>query len=206
MDPPFTSYLGRQRAGCIRLHKVLVYEHSREKHISKVPARSRHPLTSGNSLLNRRANADGGLTTADNFPAIAALMSASPGSDKAVNSADAAMMARPANATLSHFELEPRFLHLRANRRRTDVFDSGHGTVMDSSDPKNARAHRLTVDMNGACPALRGAAAELCSRQTEDLTKCPKQWHVGQRIERFLFAVDCQFDHGKSDIWADCNA
>src|SRR5258708_27221017 len=104
-------------------------------------------------------------------------------------------------AALYDLQIEPGFLHSRARRRRTDAFDGGDGAVAYRANRQHARAHRLAIDVHGACAALRNAAAKLCSGQTENVTKHPEQWHLGWSIKRFLFTVDRQVCHGRNPIF-----
>jgi len=72
----------------------------------------------------------------------------------------------------------------------------GHDSaVADRGDRRNARADRLSVEMNSAGTALRQAAAEVWVVQTDIVAERVKQRHVRIDIDVVDPAVDAQ---GKS--------
>jgi hypothetical protein len=48
---------------------------------------------------------------------------------------------------------------------------------------QNAGAHRLAVEMHGACAALRNAAAELGAGHPQNVTQHPQERHVVGNID-----------------------
>src|SRR5579864_3888023 len=72
-------------------------------------------------------------------------------------------------AALHDVELTPRTLHLLASWRVADSFDRRHLAIADGSDGQHARTDRDAVEMHGACAALRDAAAEFCSSETDEV-------------------------------------
>src|SRR5258708_12491552 len=136
-------------------------------------------LTSGSCLLDRSANTYIGSTTADisrHRGIDIGIIGIDYGGEQGRCSHD---LARLAIAALDHFKIKPGLLHFRAGRRPTDAFDCGHAALPYPAHRHHARAHRLAVDVHGACAALRYAATKLRSGQTEDVTKHPEQPHVG---------------------------
>ena len=93
-------------------------------------------------------------------------------------------------AALDHFEIEPRLLHLGADRRVADAFDGGDRPVADRSDGQHAGTHGLAADMDRAGAALRDAATEFRASQPKNIAEYPEQGHIVGNIDGFLRTID----------------
>src|SRR5438093_10656762 len=74
-------------------------------------------------------------------------------------------LTRLAVPALHDLEGQPRLLHLLAGRRLPDRFDGGDFFAGGRGHRGNTRADRLAVELHGAGPAQRHAAAELRAGQ-----------------------------------------
>src|SRR5258706_7389174 len=106
-------------------------------------------------------------------------------------------MAIPA---LHHFKVEPSLLDLTPSRGFADAIDGRDRAAADRPDGQEARAHRNAVEVNGAGPALRDAAAEFRSGQTENVAQRPKQRHVICGVNSLYSAIDLQTHHRPDPI------
>src|SRR5271169_141263 len=104
---------------------------------------------------------------------------------------DLAGLAIPA---LRDIQGAPCFLH-RVIALRVEPLDRGHRPTRDIVDGGDAGASRLAVEMNGARPAQRHAAAILCSGEPQLVSQIPQQRHRRIAVEGLLLAVDAQLDH-----------
>ena len=81
-------------------------------------------------------------------------------------------LTRLAVAALGHILGDPCFLQ-RVTQVCGKAFDRGHFLFTDRGDRHDAGTCRLPVDVDGACPAKRHAAPELCTRHAQGLTQYP---------------------------------
>ena len=79
-------------------------------------------------------------------------------------------------------------------------------TFPDRSDRQPAGPYGLAIQMHGACTALRYAATELRSRESEYVAKNPKQRHIPGHVDVTRFAIDTQSDHVDTSLDAVCTA
>src|SRR5271170_2350469 len=98
--------------------------------------------------------------------------------------------------TLDDFEIEPGFLDLGAGLGSADAFDRGDLSATDRTDRQQARAHRLTVEMDGAGAALGDAATKLGAGHAEHIAKHPQERRVGGHVDGARLAVNIQRNHG----------
>src|ERR1700733_14965376 len=98
-------------------------------------------------------------------------------------------------AALDDFEIEPGFLHFGAGLAGADALDRGDGLGADRTDGQQARAHRIAVDMNRACAALRDAAAEFRAGHAEYVAQHPEQRRVLGSVESYTSTIDRQSSH-----------
>src|SRR4051812_10639747 len=82
-------------------------------------------------------------------------------------------LARLAVAALRHVEREPRLLDFLARRRAADGFDRGDALAERRGDWRDARARRLSVDLDSARAAKALAAAELRARHVQHVAQRP---------------------------------
>src|SRR5687768_10074324 len=76
-------------------------------------------------------------------------------------------LSRLAVAALQHLLLDPRLLKRMAGAVRRQPFDRGHRLALHLAHARDARAHRLALEVHGAGTALRHAAAELGAREVQ---------------------------------------
>ena len=65
-----------------------------------------------------------------------------------------------------------------------------------SGNRRDARTHRLAIEVDRAGAALRHAAAELGSREAKRLAHHPQERRVGRDVHRAILAVHSQIHHG----------
>jgi len=87
--------------------------------------------------------------------------------------------------------VDERALQLRGLRARTQALERGDRTL-ELADRKQARAHRLAVQVHGARAALAQAAAKARALQREVLAQHVEQGRIGFDVDRAVTAVDLQ--------------
>jgi hypothetical protein len=104
---------------------------------------------------------------------------------------------RLAIAALNHFDIEPRLLHFRPDRRVADRFDGRDRAVADRTRRQKAGAYRLAVDMHGAGAAQGHAATKFGAGQAQYIPQHPEQRHIGRNINGNCPAIDAELKrHG----------
>src|SRR5882672_732674 len=93
-------------------------------------------------------------------------------------------------AALRHVILDPRGLDRLAGGGRRNTLYRSDLLTHRLRHWRHARAHRLTVKVNGARTALRDAAAELGSGEVQGVAQDPKDGRLGRDVELALPAVD----------------
>src|SRR5882724_5743472 len=106
-------------------------------------------------------------------------------------------LTRLAVAALHDLEVEPRLLYLLAGRRLPDRLDGGDFLAGGRGHRGNTRADRLAVELHGAGPAQRHAAAELRAGQADDIAQRPQDRHVRGHVHGLVLTVDVEGDHGR---------
>ena len=106
-------------------------------------------------------------------------------------------LSRLAVAALGNFFGEPGLLQ-RMKSVRAQAFDCGHVLIGDLRDRGRARADRIALDMNGACAAESGAAAELGAGKLKRVAQNPEQRCFGGDGDLLLTTVnaECDVSHG----------
>src|SRR3989442_4433695 len=74
-------------------------------------------------------------------------------------------------AALRHLQLDPGLLDLFAGGSRTDGLDRGDALAGRGGDRRDARAHRLAIEVDRARAAQRHAAAEFRAGHSEHIAK-----------------------------------
>src|SRR5260221_3296526 len=97
-------------------------------------------------------------------------------------------------AALRHVQRSPGFLH-RVVAVRIESFDRSYGPAGDIVHRGDAGPDGLTVDMDGAGPAQRCAAAVFRAGEPQLVAQIPKQRNRRVAVERPLLAIDTEFDH-----------
>src|SRR5882672_1882092 len=95
-------------------------------------------------------------------------------------------------AALRDLELDPGLLDFLAGGGGANGLDRGDALAGCGSDRRNARAHRLAVEVDGARAAQAEAATEFGAGHSEHIAKHPEQRRVVVDIGAAKFAVDCQ--------------
>src|SRR6266850_6538621 len=95
-------------------------------------------------------------------------------------------------AALRHLQLDPGLLNLFAGGCGTDGLDRGDALAGRGRDRRDARAHRLAIEMDRARAAQSEAATEFRAGHSEHIAKHPEQRRVIVDIDAAGFAVDCQ--------------
>jgi hypothetical protein len=95
---------------------------------------------------------------------------------------------------MRYVDVHPRLLH-GMQAVGCNVFNRANAAARGALHGGDAGADCLPVLMHGAGPAQGHAAAELGSRQSENVSQIPEQRHIGFAIERALDAVDLKLDH-----------
>src|SRR6267143_2603720 len=95
-------------------------------------------------------------------------------------------------AALRHLQLDPGLLDLFAGGCGAYGLDRGDALAGRGSDRRQARAHRLAIEVDGARAAQAEAAAEFRAGHAEHIAKHPEQRSVVVDIDASSFAVDCQ--------------
>src|SRR5207247_6197037 len=95
-------------------------------------------------------------------------------------------------AALRHLQLDPGLLNLSAGGGGTDGLDRSDALAGRGRDRRDARAHRLAIDMDRASAAQSKAATELRSGHAEHIPNHPAQRRVIVDIDAASFAVDFQ--------------
>src|SRR5882762_1534610 len=93
-------------------------------------------------------------------------------------------------AALRHLQLDPGLLDLFAGGCGAYRLDRGDALAGRGSDRRQARAHRLAIEVDGARAAQAEAAAEFRAGHPEHIAKYPKQRRVVVDIDASNFAVD----------------
>src|SRR5882762_9852196 len=101
-------------------------------------------------------------------------------------------LARLAIAALRHFELDPGLLDLLAGGGGTDGLDRSDALAGRGRDRRDARAHRLAVEVDRARAAQSEAATEFRAGHAEHIAQHPQQRRVVVDIDAAGFAVDWQ--------------
>src|SRR5206468_8226843 len=94
-------------------------------------------------------------------------------------------------AALRHIDLDPCALQRVAEVSRKP-FNGRHLPACGSRNRSHTRAHRLTIDMNGACPTLRHAASVLGAGQAQIVAEHPKERGRRVNINHHTFRVYAQ--------------
>src|SRR5216684_5688542 len=114
-------------------------------------------------------------------------------------------LARLAVAALRHLLGDPRFLQRMIAVGR-QPFDGGDSLSLNRRYRSDARSCRHAVDVHRACAALRHAAAELGSGETELVADDPQQRGIGRLVGKRFPAVDGKRDHSPlPKVTRDCN-
>src|SRR6267143_1028545 len=95
-------------------------------------------------------------------------------------------------AALRHLELDPGLLDLLAGGGGTDSFNRSDALAGRGRDRRDARAHRLAIEVDRARAAQAEAATEFRAGHSEHVAKHPEQGRVVVDIGAARFAVDCQ--------------
>src|SRR5882672_4841296 len=95
-------------------------------------------------------------------------------------------------AALRDLQLDPGLLDLLAGGGGTDGLDGGDALAGRGRDRRDARAHRLAVEVDRARAAQTEAATEFRPAHSEHIAKYPEQRRVVVDIDAASFAVDCQ--------------
>ena len=91
-------------------------------------------------------------------------------------------------AALRNIVFDPGHLHGMAAIGR-ESFDGGDGLAGHALDLRDAGAHGVSVDVDGASSAHGHAAAELGARHAERVAEDPQQRHFRDRIYGLRFPV-----------------
>src|SRR5712692_9196196 len=114
-------------------------------------------------------------------------------------------LARLAVAALRHLLGDPRLLQRMIAVGR-QPFDGGDSLSLARRYRSDARSCRHAVDVHRACAALRHAAAELGSGETELVADDPQQRGIGRLVGKRFPAVDGKRDHSPlPKVTRDCN-
>src|SRR5260221_7391224 len=95
-------------------------------------------------------------------------------------------------AALRYLQVDPGLLDLLARGRGADGLDRGDALAGRGRDRRDARAHRLAVDVHRTRAAQRHAAAEFRAGHPEHIAQHPQQRRVVVDIDAAGFAVDRQ--------------
>src|SRR6266850_2317308 len=95
-------------------------------------------------------------------------------------------------AALRHLQLDPGLLDLLAGGGGADGLDRSDALAGRGRDRRDARAHRLAVEVDRARAAQSEAATEFRAGHAEHIAKHPEQRRVVVDIDAAGFAVDCQ--------------
>src|SRR6266853_2436780 len=95
-------------------------------------------------------------------------------------------------AALRYLQVEPGLLDLLAGGRGANGLDGGDALAGRGSDRRDARAHRLAVEVHRARAAQAQATAEFRAGHSEHIAKHPQQRRVVVDIDAAGFAVDGQ--------------
>src|SRR5215470_16735410 len=97
---------------------------------------------------------------------------------------------RLAVTALNYFLIEPGLLHFGARLGRADSLDCGNRTAANRSDRQKTRAHRITVNMHGAGPALGDAATVFGSSHAKHIAQHPEQGSIATNVDVVLGSID----------------
>src|SRR6267378_5503409 len=111
-------------------------------------------------------------------------------------------LARLAVPALRHVEREPGRLDFLAGRRGADGFDGGDALADRGRDRRDARACRLSIDLDSARAAKARAAAELRAGHVQYVAQRPQQRRVFGDVDVAGLAVYVEPDHCASPIVA----
>src|SRR5882762_10303408 len=95
-------------------------------------------------------------------------------------------------AALRHLQLDPGLLDLLASGGGTNGLDRSDALAGRGRDRRDARAHRLAVEVDRARAAQSEAATEFRAGHSEHIAQHPEQRRVVVDIDAAGFAVDCQ--------------
>jgi hypothetical protein len=93
-------------------------------------------------------------------------------------------------AALHHIDIQPGLLNFLSARGLSHGFDGRNRFVTHRTHGQHTGAHRLAVQVHGAGPALRYAAAKLRAGEPDHIAQHPKKRHVGGNVDRAGFTVD----------------
>src|SRR6266850_6231853 len=96
---------------------------------------------------------------------------------------------------LRHVEREPGRLDFLAGRRGADGFDGGDALADRGRDRRDARACRLSIDLDSARAAKARAAAELRAGHVQYVAQRPQQRRVFGDVDVAGLAVYVELDH-----------
>src|SRR5438309_9042843 len=108
-------------------------------------------------------------------------------------------LTRLAVPALHDLEGQPRLLYLLAGRRLPDRLDGGDLLPGRRGHRGDARADRLSVEVDGARPAERHAATKLRTGETDHITQHPEERHVRGHVHGVVLTVDAEGDHAR--VW-----
>src|SRR5438309_9146289 len=95
-------------------------------------------------------------------------------------------------AALRHLQLDPGLLNLSAGGCGPNGLDRGDALAGDCRDRRDARAHRLAIDMDRASATQSEAATEFRAGHSEHIAQHPEHRRVVVDIDASSFAVDGQ--------------
>src|SRR6266850_2772127 len=95
-------------------------------------------------------------------------------------------------AALRHLQLDPGLLDLLAGGGGTNGLDGSDALAGRGRDRRDARAHRLAVEVDRARAAQGEAATEFRAGHAEHIAQHPEQRRVVVDIDAASLAVDCQ--------------
>jgi hypothetical protein len=99
-------------------------------------------------------------------------------------------LAALAVTALRHLVVDPGLLHGVQAALVGQAFDGDDLLPRSTRDRVSTRAHRLTIEQDGARATLGHATAEFGAFDVEFIAQCPQQGHFGFDIQRVGFAVD----------------
>src|SRR5262249_3086523 len=101
---------------------------------------------------------------------------------------------------LWHADLDPGRLDRLADLVRPDGLDGGDRLAPHGGERRQARPHRLAVEVDGAGAAERHAAPELGAGEPQLVPQRPQQGCVRGEVEIVALAVDGDRDHRASPL------
>ena len=97
-------------------------------------------------------------------------------------------------------------LHDRVSVLVLQPFHGDDRLAGDLADTRLTGTHRLSIDMDGARPALRHPAAVLGARKTKFVAQDPEQRHLRNDVNLVLGAIDREFDHVGCPLADNCSS